>query len=74
MPIANLHQQNVAAQFKSPGVGAMQMAVRVSEAGFEDDVRHMMKIVVSFQEADDKLARYADEVKAQRITRTKADT
>lgn len=49
----------------------MKMAVRLSEAGFEADARELLTIIGSFPDAEDRLAGYADEVKAGRIVRAK---
>lgn len=76
MPLTDPTQQlrrdlkEAAALLKWSGVDIMQVATRLSEAGLEDDARSLMKIALSFQEAEDKLAGYAEEVKAGRIVRS----
>lgn len=78
MPLTKPNQQlrrdlkEVAALLKWSGVDIMQVATRLSEAGLEDDARSLMKIAASFQEVEDRLAGYAEEVKAGRIVRTQA--
>lgn len=47
----------------------MQVAVRLSGAGLEDDARNLMKIALSFQEVEGKLSGYAEAVKVERIVR-----
>lgn len=49
----------------------MQAAVRMSEAGQEDEAKELLKIAASYQAVEDKLAGYADEVKAGQINRSK---
>ncbi|CAI8755118.1 Phage tail protein [Pseudomonas chlororaphis] len=66
--------KEVAALLKWSGVDLMKMAVRLSEAGFEDDARELLTIISGFPDAEDKLMAYADEVKDQRITRAKANS
>ncbi|WP_371857940.1 hypothetical protein [Pseudomonas sp. R26(2017)] len=61
--------EEAAALLKWSGVDIMQVATRLSEAGLEDDAQKLMKIALSFQEAEDKLTGYTGEVKAGRITR-----
>ncbi|WP_421549142.1 hypothetical protein [Pseudomonas sp. QD4] len=46
-------------------------AVRLSEAGQEDEAKELLKIAASYQEIEDKLAGYAGEMKAGRITTLK---
>ncbi|RTY77162.1 hypothetical protein [Pseudomonas veronii] len=78
MPLTKPNQQlrrdlkEAAALLKWSGVDLMQAAVRMSEAGQEDEARELLKIAKSYQAVEDKLASYADEVKAGRIAREKA--
>lgn len=80
MPLTEPNQQlrrdlkEAAALLKWSGVDIMQVATRLSETGLEDDAQKLMKIAASFQDAEDKLAGYAEEVKDQRITRAKANS
>ena len=75
MPLTKPNQElrhdlkEVAALLKWSSVDLMKMAVRLSEAGFESDAREILAITSGFPDAEDKLAGYADEVKAGRITR-----
>lgn len=79
MPLTKSNQQlrrdlkEAAALLKWSGVDLAGMAVRLSELGFEAEARELLKIVTSFPDAEDKLAGYADEVKAGDITRAKAE-
>lgn len=61
--------KEVAALLKWSGVDIIQVATCLSEAGLEDDARSLMKIALSFQETEDRLAGYAGEVKVGRIVR-----
>lgn len=63
--------KEVAALLRWSGVDLMKMAVRLSEAGLESDAREILTITSGFPDAEDKLASYAEEVKAGRIARTK---
>lgn len=65
--------KEAAALLKWSGVDLMKMAIRLSDAGFESDARELLTIIASFPDAEDKLAGYADEVKAGRIVRDKAE-
>ncbi|MNP84297.1 hypothetical protein D3C76_1835500 [compost metagenome] len=61
------------ALLKWSGVDLAGMAVRLSELGLEAEARELLKIVTSFPDAEDKLAGYAEEVKAGAIARAKAE-
>lgn len=63
--------KEAAALLKWSGVDLMKMAIRLSEAGFEADARELLTIIGSFPDVEDKLAGYADEVKAGQLTRIK---
>ncbi|WP_332847572.1 hypothetical protein [Pseudomonas lactucae] len=65
--------KEAAALLKWSGVDLMQAAVRMSEAGQEDEARELLKIAASYQAVEDKLAGYADEVKARQINRSKPE-
>lgn len=75
MPLAKPNQQlrrdlkDAAALLKWSGVDLMQAAVRLSEAGQEDEAKELLKISASYQEAEDKLAGYAEEVRVGTIAR-----
>lgn len=62
--------KEAAALLKWSGADLMQAAVRISNAGQEDDSRELLRIAASYQVMEDKLAGYADEVKAGSIIRT----
>lgn len=49
----------------------MQPAVKLSENGHEDEAKELLRIAAGFQEAEDKLAGYAEEVKVGRGFRGK---
>lgn len=75
MPLTKPNQElrrelkEAAALLKWSGVDIMQVAIRLSEAGLEDNARNLMKIALSFQETEDKLAGYAEEVKTRQVKR-----
>jgi hypothetical protein len=79
MPLTKPNQQlrrdlkEAAALLKWSGVDLMQAAVKLSEAGQEDEAKELLRIAAGFQEAEDKLVGYAEEVKVGRISRTKAE-
>lgn len=61
--------KEAAALLKCSGVDLMQAAVKLSEAGQEDEAKELLKIAAGLQEAEDDLAGYAEEVKPGRIVR-----
>ncbi len=65
--------KEAAALLKWSGVDLMKMAIRLSDAGFESDARELLTIIGSFPDAEDRLAGYADEVKAGQISRSKPE-
>lgn len=65
--------KEAAALLKWSGVDLMQAAVRLSESGQEDEARELLKIAASYQDAEDRLTGYANEVRDQRITRAKPE-
>lgn len=65
--------KRTAALLKWSGVDLMQAAVRLSEAGHEDEAQELLKVAAGFQETEDRLAGYADEVRDGVITRAKAE-
>ena len=77
MPLTKPNQQlrrdlkEAAALLKWSGVDLMKMAIRLSEAGFESDARELLTIISGFPDAEDRLAGYAEEVKAGGIVRVK---
>ena len=70
MRLANPASNRAAtALLKWSGVDLFVFAKRLLAAGDEQGANDLMKIALSLQEAEDKLAGYADEVKAGQITR-----
>ena len=65
--------KEAAALLKWSGVDLMQVAVKLSEAGQEDDAQELINIATRFQAVEDLMDGYADEVKAGRIVRGKPD-
>ncbi|UOK36339.1 hypothetical protein MJP36_17685 [Pseudomonas palleroniana] len=80
MPLTKPNQQlrrdlkEAAALLKWSGVDLMQAAVKLSEAGQEDDAQELIKIATRFQVVEDLMAGYADEVKAGDIIRLSNNT
>ena len=62
--------KEAAALLKWAGVDLYVVSKRMMAAGDEQSAMELMKIAMSFQETEDKLAGYADEVKAARIIRS----
>ena len=79
MPLTKPNQQlhldlkEAAAILKWSGVDLMQAAVKLSEAGQEAEAKELLKIAASYQAVEDRLAGYAEEVKAGRIVRAKPE-
>jgi len=74
-PSQHLHRdlKEAAALLKWSGVDLMQAAVKLSEAGHEDDAQELIRIATRFQAVEDLMAGYADEVEAGRIARWKVE-
>ncbi len=76
MPLTKPNQQlrrdlkEAAALLKWSGVDLFVFAKRLLAAGDEQGANDLMKIALSFQEVEDKLAGYADEVKRAKLRRT----
>jgi hypothetical protein len=76
MPLTKPNQQlrrdlkEATALLKWSGVDLLVFAKRLLAAGDEQGANDLMKIAFSFQETEDRLAGYADEVKDGRIIRT----
>ena len=64
--------KEAAALLKWSGVDLFTISKRLLDAGDEIGAAELMKIAVSYQAIEDKLASYADEVKGGVITRTSA--
>lgn len=79
MPLTQPNQQlrrdleEAAALLKWSGVDLFVFAKRLLAAGDEQGANDLMKIALSFQEVEDKLAGYADEVKVDQINRHKPE-
>lgn len=77
MPLTKPNQElrrdlkEAAALLKWSGVDLMKMAIRLSEAGLEDDARELLTIIDGFPDAEDKLTVYAAEIGTGRIVRGK---
>ena len=65
--------QQAAALLKWSGVDLMQAAVRPSDAGSEDEAQELLKIAASYQELEDRLVGYAEEVKTGLIKRVEGE-
>ncbi|MEJ3661632.1 hypothetical protein WD277_11740 [Pseudomonas fragi] len=78
MPLTKPNQElkrdlkEAAALLKWSGVDLFTISKRLLDAGDEIGAAELMKIAVSYQAIEDKLASYADEVKGGVITRTSA--
>ena len=65
--------QGVASDLKWSAVEMMRIAERLSLAGNEADAQAVLKICGVLHDGEDRLVGYADEVKARRIVRGKAE-
>lgn len=65
--------QGVASDLKWSVVELMRIAERLSLAGNEADARAVLKMCTALQADEYRLTRYADEVKAGQIIRTKPE-
>lgn len=70
-PNQQLHRDLIeaAALLKWSGIDLMQAAVKLSEACEEGEASELLKIAASYQAVEERLADYADEVKAGKISR-----
>ncbi|NUU37833.1 hypothetical protein [Pseudomonas sp. C2B4] len=70
-PNLNLRRdlRQAAALLKWSGVDLFTIAQRFIAVGDEVGANELMKIALGFQETEDRLAAYADEVQAKRIVR-----
>lgn len=62
--------EEAATLLKWSGVDLMQAAVRLSEAGQEDEAKELLKIAASYQDIEDRMAGYAEAVKSGQIIRS----
>ena len=65
--------QGVASDLKWSAVELLRIAERLSLAGNEADAQAVLKMCTVFHSDEDRLTAYADEVKAGRIVRGKAE-
>lgn len=65
--------QGIASDLKWSAVELMRIAERLSLAGNEADAQAVIRICVVMQAGEDRLAGYADEVKAGQIYRSKPE-
>ncbi|MFP3493566.1 hypothetical protein SB759_05015 [Pseudomonas sp. SIMBA_059] len=63
------HLKEAAALLKWSGVDLVKIAVNLSVSGHEAEARELLLISASFQEVEDKLVVYAEEVKTCHIQR-----
>ena len=61
--------QGIASDLKWSAVEQKRIAERLSQTGHEADAQAVLKMCTVFQAGEDRLAGYADEVKAGRIVR-----
>lgn len=61
--------KDAAAVLKWSGVDLFVFAKKLLAAGDEDGANELMQIALRFQDVEDKLVEYAEEVKAGRIAR-----
>ncbi|NNB16001.1 hypothetical protein [Pseudomonas fragi] len=75
MPLTEPNQElkrdlkEAAALLKWSGVDLFTISKRLLDAGDEIGAAELMKIALSYQAIEDKLANYADEVKSGRVKR-----
>lgn len=62
--------QGVASDLKWSAVELMRIAERASQAGNDADAQAIIRMITIFQNDEDRLTAYADEVKVGRIGRT----
>jgi hypothetical protein len=65
--------KEIAALLKLSGVDLMQAAVKLSGSDQEAEAKEVLKIAADFHEVEDRLAEYAEEVKAGKIVRDRAE-
>ncbi|AZE47329.1 hypothetical protein C4K04_1641 [Pseudomonas chlororaphis] len=63
--------KQAAAILKWSGIDLFKVAVRLSEVGLETEARELLRMANSYQEIEDRLAAYSNEVKQGRIVRAK---
>ncbi|MFJ4130836.1 hypothetical protein [Pseudomonas cyclaminis] len=65
--------QGIASDLKWSAVELMRIAERLSLAGNEADAQAVLRLCAVFHAGEDKLAGYAEEVRAGRIARAKSE-
>ena len=65
--------QGIASDLKWSAVELKRIAERLSQSGHEADAQAVLKMCAVFHAGEDRLAGYADDVKAGRIVRGKAE-
>ena len=65
--------QGIASDLKWSAVELKRIAERLSQSGLEADAQAVLKMCAVFHAGEDRLAGYADEVKAGRIVREKVE-
>ena len=65
--------QGIASDLKWSAVELMRIAERLSLAGNEADAQAVLRMCNVFHADEDRLAGYADEVKARQISRSKPE-
>jgi hypothetical protein len=63
--------QGIASDLKWSAVELVRIAERLSAAGNDADAQALLRMIKVFQSDEDKLAGYAEEVKAGQINRNK---
>ncbi|PRW85331.1 hypothetical protein [Pseudomonas fluorescens] len=65
--------QGIASDLKWSAVELMRIAERLSLAGNKADAQAVLRMLTVFHDGEDRLAGYADEVKAGQISRSKPE-
>ena len=65
--------QGIASDLKWSAVELKRIAERLSQSGHEADAQAVLKMCTVFHAGEDRLAGYADEVKAGQINRSKPE-
>ena len=65
--------QGIASDLKWSAVELKRIAERLSQSGHEADAQAVLRMCTVFQAGEDRLAGYADEVKAGRIVWTRPE-
>lgn len=65
--------REAAAVLKWSGIDLFKFAKKLLDTGDEDGANELMKIALRYQDIEDKLEGYAEEVKTRRVARCKAE-